>query len=591
MPVPTDITAGTLTITNGSTAVTGVGTAWLASDLRQGDIILWIEGGDGFQTPILADVPASNTAITLVEPWEGPTLSGARYRIRYQWDSSRVSAQSRQLIELLDNGNVLALTGLTGPGVPVFDGPHSMVIKPESDFVNGVAYDVQVDLLADRAAYDGQTAGFAVLVSDVGDGRSAIYSKASNSSGDWTDAAYVTGETGGSGPYTEITIGPVTTLPSGTPANVDVVTVDSDTIRLDFSIPAGINGTGTVTSIVAGENISVDNSDPENPVISSTGGVTFDQLNGFYGSLALEQAEDRTSGPVSAGPDGNGLFDGFNTLTYVDVAGATNLNTATSGQLRPSTGTLTTVGNTTTPAAGGVNFSGVTLADRTYSLTNSRIVTEIKLYSSSAVATTLKIVRRNSATNYDVVYSQSFSHPGGGWATMTLSSPYSVAASGTYHVALYYAASQTIETFSASAARTSFGSGNATGSGLTVTETTGSCFATNATLSTGIGALSVSSAGFVVSEVPDWFNVLAFVTLNSAVVGTDLVFSVSRDGGANWQTVTMTQRYTRIGGSVVIGSGVVNFTSASGATLKWRIQTFNSKTPYIFAVGISSGTN
>lgn len=30
----------------------------------------------------------------------------------------------------------------------------------------GVAYDVQVDTLADRAAYDGQTAGFAVLVSD-----------------------------------------------------------------------------------------------------------------------------------------------------------------------------------------------------------------------------------------------------------------------------------------------------------------------------------------------------------------------------------------------------------------------------------------
>lgn len=245
MPVPTDITAGTLTITNGSTAVTGVGTSWLASDLRQGDVILWIEGGDGFQTPILADVPASNTALTLVEPWEGPTLTGVRYRIRYQWDSSRVSAQSRQLIELLDNGNILALSGLTGPGVPVFDGPHSMVIKPESDFVNGVAYDVQVDTLADRDTYDGQAAGYSVLVSDIGDGRSAVYSKASNASGDWTDPAYVTGATGATGPFTDLTFGPVTTTPYGTPASVNVVPVDPDTVRLDFSIPAGQNGTGT----------------------------------------------------------------------------------------------------------------------------------------------------------------------------------------------------------------------------------------------------------------------------------------------------------------------------------------------------------
>lgn len=233
MPVPTDITAGTLTITNGSTAVTGTGTTWLASDLRQGDVILWIEGGDGFQTPILADVPSSNTALTLVEPWEGPTLTGVRYRIRYQWDSSRVSAQSRQLIELLDNGNVLALTGLTGPGVPVFDGPHSMVIRPTQDFINGVAYDVQVDTLPDRAAYDAQATGFAVLVSDVGDGRSALYSKASNTSGDWTDPAYVTG---GVGPTPDIEATVVNTAP-GTAPTVTPVPITGGT-RLEFTLPA-----------------------------------------------------------------------------------------------------------------------------------------------------------------------------------------------------------------------------------------------------------------------------------------------------------------------------------------------------------------
>lgn len=244
MPVPTDITAGTITITNGSTALTGIGTAWLASDIRQGDLFIWIEGGDGFWQPIVESVE-SNTAVTLAEPWEGPTLTGVPYRLRYQWDSSRVSAQSRQLIDLLGNGNVVALAGLTGPGVPVFNGPHSMEVKPESDFINGVSYDVQVDSLSDRDAYNAQPEGFSVLVSDVGDGRSALYSKASATSGDWTDPAYITGPVGGSGPYTEITVGPTTTLSPGSPATVTPVVVDADTIRLDFGLPRGADGVGT----------------------------------------------------------------------------------------------------------------------------------------------------------------------------------------------------------------------------------------------------------------------------------------------------------------------------------------------------------
>lgn len=321
MPVPTDITAGTISI-SGST-VTGVGTSFVASDIRQGDLFIWIEGGAGQWSPIVQTV-TSNTTLTLVEPWTGPTISGARYRLRYQWDSSRVSAQSRQLIEMLDNGNVLALAGLTGPGVPVFDGPHSMTIRPETDFINGVAYNVQVDTLADRAAYDGQAAGFSVLVSDVGDGRSAVYSKASNTNGDWTDPAYITGPIGGT---PDIASGTTTTLPPGSDATFDVVPDGSGGYLLNTGIPAGrgftnrgaydsgedyvvddvvtfagstfiaiqavpsgnppssamppvdnaywaviaargANGAGTVSSVAAGSGIAVDPSDPTAPSVS-----------------------------------------------------------------------------------------------------------------------------------------------------------------------------------------------------------------------------------------------------------------------------------------------------------------------------------
>lgn len=189
---PSDIVSGTITLTNGSKTLIGIGTTWLADRLQGGDLIVFIEGGEDYAAPIIGEI-TSNTAGELEEEWTGPTLTGVRYRARYQWDSSRVGAMARNLVEKLGNGNVEALAALTGPGVPVFNGPHAMVIKPETDFINGVAYNVQVDTLADRAAYNGQSAGFSVLVSDVGDGRSAVYSKASNTSGDWTDPAYVTG--------------------------------------------------------------------------------------------------------------------------------------------------------------------------------------------------------------------------------------------------------------------------------------------------------------------------------------------------------------------------------------------------------------
>lgn len=229
MPALSDYTAGTITLTNGSVNFTGAGTGWQAADFREGDTILGIEDNAGVEY-VIATI-TGNGAGTLTQEWEGATGTYA-YRMRYMADGARVTAQARNLIELLGNGNLQALAGLTGPGVPVFNGPHAMTIKPEADFVNGVAYDVQVDTIADRAAYDGQSAGFAVLVSNMGDGRSALFSKASNASGDWTDPAYITGPTGPE-PVVQAT---VDSLPPGSTATVTPTPIAGG-VRLDFGLP------------------------------------------------------------------------------------------------------------------------------------------------------------------------------------------------------------------------------------------------------------------------------------------------------------------------------------------------------------------
>lgn len=58
--------------------------------------------------------------------------------------------------------------------------------------------DRQVNNIAGRAAYDAEAVGFRVLVSDIGDGRAAIYERV-GASGSWTDPAIVTGAAGPAG--------------------------------------------------------------------------------------------------------------------------------------------------------------------------------------------------------------------------------------------------------------------------------------------------------------------------------------------------------------------------------------------------------
>ncbi|WP_240233629.1 hypothetical protein [Devosia lacusdianchii] len=325
MPALSDYVNGTISLTNGAVEFTGTSTGWLLAGFKEGDTIIDITGATEFMG-VVATIDA-NGAGTLTKPWEGPTLIDVAYRMRYQPDGARVSAQARNLIELLGNGNVLALAGLSGSAnqVPMFTGPGAMTLVPKTELVTGVAYDVQVDNLADRDAYDGQAEGFSVLVADVGDGRAAVYTKDSATSGDWTDPAYVTGPVG---PIVTIEAGTVTTLDPGSAATAALNPVAGG-YDLDLGIPAGegfvfrgaysgaadyvlgdvtqdagsswiltvatstgnapptlpttsnaywqllarqgTDGAGTVTTLTEGPGISIDLTDPTNPVIAATG--------------------------------------------------------------------------------------------------------------------------------------------------------------------------------------------------------------------------------------------------------------------------------------------------------------------------------
>jgi hypothetical protein len=95
--------------------------------------------------------------------------------------------------------------------------------------------DVQVPNLAGRAAYNGAATGFRVRVENVGDGRSAVYVKRSNASGDWSGPAYFTGPVG---PTPVVQIGNTQTLAPGSNATVTPTPIAGG-ISLAFGIPAG----------------------------------------------------------------------------------------------------------------------------------------------------------------------------------------------------------------------------------------------------------------------------------------------------------------------------------------------------------------
>lgn len=99
---------GTLTVTNGSTAVSGVLTAW-SSNVRAGDFLFV-----GTAAPVEIAAVNSNTSITLAEAWPGGTGSSASYAIAQGTAWGDVTALAVQIAQLISSRTEI----LSGTGVP-----------------------------------------------------------------------------------------------------------------------------------------------------------------------------------------------------------------------------------------------------------------------------------------------------------------------------------------------------------------------------------------------------------------------------------------------------------------------------------------
>jgi hypothetical protein len=134
----TTYSTGTVSVGAGSTAVTGVSTAWLTSGVRAGDMFM----ASGLCVPIAA--VNSNTSITLARPWPGAALSGANYDIDYRDDDVRSLAAANTLLQQLTNGTLTSLAALSSAAnkLPYFSGASAFAttdLTPAARAVLGLA--------------------------------------------------------------------------------------------------------------------------------------------------------------------------------------------------------------------------------------------------------------------------------------------------------------------------------------------------------------------------------------------------------------------------------------------------------------------
>lgn len=192
---------GTVSVTNGSATLTGVGTGW-TSTVRAGDAVFV----GAVATPYEVLTVNSNTSITLATNWTGSTAPGQSYFIVQGMEWGDVTALSVQISQLIQSQTDI----LSGVGAPSA----------------GLGSDGSVYFRQDAPQYYAKVGGsWGSPISLTGP----------------TGATGPTGPTGSTGPSTTIAIGTVTTGTAGSSASASMGgTAPSQTLNL--TIPRGNTG-------------------------------------------------------------------------------------------------------------------------------------------------------------------------------------------------------------------------------------------------------------------------------------------------------------------------------------------------------------
>uniref|UniRef100_UPI0029343D91 hypothetical protein n=1 Tax=Shumkonia mesophila TaxID=2838854 RepID=UPI0029343D91 len=232
---------------------------------------------------------------------------------------------------------------------------------------------------------------------------------------------------------------------------------------------------------------------------------------------------------------GAAVVDAFEDQAGIDAAASTGeLFDAAAGTY----GTVADVTQTDNRARTSTLYgAGREFVDLFQAATNDAVIQSISVYTTVAFTGQVAVYRDNGAGNYTVMAEQAAVHAGAGWQTFTLSSPYTVPASGTYYVGCYRPAG-TFEVVTGGGAAyvgavgvgASFTKDINDGVPCAFVETV-----TSAAMVLVSNTITAAAAPSTVRVTLDHEDVAG-----TAVLNTDVIVSASRDDGTTYTAAVLT---------------------------------------------------
>lgn len=331
---------------------------------------------------------------------------------------------------------------------------------------------------------------------------------------------------------------------------------------------------------------------------SDGGGVDSEALDALFLDQRMTTliVSDALNTAIFSGPDGSAIHDHFDSLTYVDVGGATNIDTSEAGCLKPSVAVTTTLANTSL----ATNQTGYTNYNHRMRVAGSQLSAN-----GSAFRLTLAGVSSGKAAEISGMYAGHKAAAGDAYdfdgtqvqVTVGGNASFSVAAGATVVTDwITYAFDETKDFVVAF--HTSSGDircrANVDAANFDWWTKTGSTEVSTANVTgytqsgaydfglvslievqSGISNVSVRSQAISAAEQPETMR--ALVLLHDAVgitLNTDTLVDLSRDGGTTWATATLVELYTQPGNVRVLDTGNVDVSGQpSGSSMRWRWRT------------------
>ncbi|MBX3519031.1 MAG: DUF2793 domain-containing protein [Xanthobacteraceae bacterium] len=323
------------------------------------------------------------------------------------------------------------------------------------------------------------------------------------------------------------------------------------------------------------------------PGASAAGGGSADQE--LFDAQSMLALADALNVAQFSGESGNRVGDSFDALTYVDVAGAANLDTSTAGVLKPAlsgsqlytntggqgdrTGlgwTLSTgitwsgtfashlIDGTTSsqlyPNPDSQSVTGVVIWSLDMGSGNAKVIAELKILSSAggSNAGTHKIQGSNNGSAWTDVSSAFAFDQSVATNTVTLNLVNNTA----YRYYRMIGVSGTIRYYQINELQFKIGDPSS------------------------IANMTVRSAAFTAASAPSAVRVvLRAKFVDEITVNTDLTVEVSRDNGTTWSAGTLTDRFTTPGSAHhVLDTGDISVSAQpSGTSVRWRVKSQNNK--------------